>query len=85
MQGLPALSVRGLGKRFGDRAAFENVSFEIGYGEVFGFLGPNGAWKATTVRTLGTSSPRPPARPRSPESHYTGEWGRDPPPDRDHA
>ena len=34
--------------------AFENVSFEIGYGEVFGFLGPNGAGKTTTVRTLGT-------------------------------
>jgi ABC-2 type transport system ATP-binding protein len=36
------------------RAAFEGVSFEIGYGEVFGFLGPNGAGKPTTVRTLGT-------------------------------
>jgi len=54
MQRFPALSVCGLGKRFGDRAAFENVSFEIGYGEVFGFLGPNGAGKTTTVRTLGT-------------------------------
>jgi ABC-2 type transport system ATP-binding protein len=49
-----ALSVRGLGKRFGDRVAFEGVSFEIGHGEVFGFLGPNGAGKTTTVRTLGT-------------------------------
>jgi ABC-2 type transport system ATP-binding protein len=50
----PALSARGLGKRFGDRVAFEGVSFEIGRGEVFGFLGPNGAGKTTTVRTLGT-------------------------------
>jgi ABC-2 type transport system ATP-binding protein len=50
----PAISVHGLSKRFGDRIAFENVSFEIGYGEVFGFLGPNGAGKTTTVRTLGT-------------------------------
>jgi ABC-2 type transport system ATP-binding protein len=49
-----ALSVHGLGKRFGDRIAFEDVSFEIGHGEVFGFLGPNGAGKTTTVRTLGT-------------------------------
>ncbi|HUO71675.1 MAG TPA: ABC transporter ATP-binding protein [Solirubrobacteraceae bacterium] len=49
-----ALSVEGLGKRFGDRVAFEDVSFEIAYGEVFGFLGPNGAGKTTTVRTLGT-------------------------------
>ena len=49
-----ALRVEGLAKRFGDRVAFEDVSFEIGYGEVFGFLGPNGAGKTTTVRTLGT-------------------------------
>ncbi|MFI5691538.1 ABC transporter ATP-binding protein [Kribbella sp. NPDC051586] len=50
----PALSADRLSKRFGDRVAFEDVSFEIGYGEVFGFLGPNGAGKTTTVRTLGT-------------------------------
>jgi ABC-2 type transport system ATP-binding protein len=49
-----ALSVQRLGKRFGDRVAFEDLSFEIGYGEIFGFLGPNGAGKTTTVRTLGT-------------------------------
>jgi ABC-2 type transport system ATP-binding protein len=49
-----ALSVEGLSKRFGERIAFEDVSFEIAYGEVFGFLGPNGAGKTTTVRTLGT-------------------------------
>ena len=34
--------------------AFEDVCFEVAYGEVFGFLGPNGAGKSTTVRTLGT-------------------------------
>jgi ABC-2 type transport system ATP-binding protein len=49
-----ALEVHGLGKRFGERVAFADVSFELGYGEVFGFLGPNGAGKTTTVRTLGT-------------------------------
>ena len=53
-QGALALSVHNLSKRFGDRVAFQDVSFEIGYGEVFGFLGPNGAGKTTTVRTLGT-------------------------------
>jgi ABC-2 type transport system ATP-binding protein len=53
-EGATALSVRGLGKRFGDRVAFDNVSFDIGSGEVFGFLGPNGAGKTTTVRTLST-------------------------------
>jgi ABC-2 type transport system ATP-binding protein len=50
----PALSVRDLSKKFGERTAFQDVSFEIGYGEVFGFLGPNGAGKTTAVRTLGT-------------------------------
>ena len=50
----PALSVHGLSRHFGDRVAFEDVSFEIGHGEVFGFLGPNGAGKTTMVRTLGT-------------------------------
>jgi ABC-2 type transport system ATP-binding protein len=49
-----ALSVDHLSKRFGDRTAFDNVSFAVGHGEVFGFLGPNGAGKTTTVRTLGT-------------------------------
>jgi ABC-2 type transport system ATP-binding protein len=50
----PALSADRLTKRFGERVAFQDVSFEIGHGEVFGFLGPNGAGKTTTVRTLGT-------------------------------
>src|ERR1700683_4242575 len=49
-----ALTVQHLSKCFGERVAFEDVSFEVGYGEVFGFLGPNGAGKTTTVRTLGT-------------------------------
>ncbi|HEX6675512.1 MAG TPA: ABC transporter ATP-binding protein [Actinomycetes bacterium] len=49
-----AIEVRHLTKDFDDRVAFQDVSFEIGYGEVFGFLGPNGAGKTTTVRTLGT-------------------------------
>jgi ABC-2 type transport system ATP-binding protein len=52
--GGPALSVDHLTKRFGDRPAFEDVTFEVGRGEVFGFLGPNGAGKTTIVRTLGT-------------------------------
>jgi ABC-2 type transport system ATP-binding protein len=48
------LVVENLTKRFGSRTAFSDVSFDVGYGEVFGFLGPNGAGKTTTVRTLGT-------------------------------
>jgi ABC-2 type transport system ATP-binding protein len=50
----PALKVDHLSKHFGDRVAFDDVSFTVGVGEVFGFLGPNGAGKTTTVRTLGT-------------------------------
>ena len=41
-----------LTKRFGDFAAVENLSLEVGAGEVFGILGPNGAGKTTTVRML---------------------------------
>jgi ABC-2 type transport system ATP-binding protein len=52
--GPAALAVHQLTKRFGRRTAFSEVSFEVAYGEVFGFLGPNGAGKTTTVRTLGT-------------------------------
>jgi ABC-type Na+ transport system ATPase subunit NatA len=47
--------VRSLGKRFGDRVAFQDVSFEIDYGEVFGFLGPNVAGKTIN----GSAEPRP--------------------------
>ncbi len=53
-KGESALVVEHLTKRLGDSVAFDDVSFEVGYGEVFGFLGPNGAGKTTTVRTLGT-------------------------------
>lgn len=48
------LSVRGLTKRFGERVAYQDVTFEVGRGEIFGFLGPNGAGKTSTVRTLAT-------------------------------
>ena len=53
-QDVLALSAHGLSKRFGNRVAFQDLTFEIRAGEVFGFLGPNGAGKTTTVRTLGT-------------------------------
>jgi ABC-type glutathione transport system ATPase component len=52
--GHPAVLVERLSKRFGRRTAFEDVTFRVGTGAVFGFLGPNGAGKTTTVRTLGT-------------------------------
>jgi ABC-type glutathione transport system ATPase component len=45
----PALVVQHLTKRLGARVAYDDVCFEVGYGEVFGFLGPNGAGKTTVL------------------------------------
>ncbi len=50
----PAISVRGLVKRFGDVEAVRGVEFDVATGEVFGFLGPNGAGKTTTINMLCT-------------------------------
>ena len=50
--GSPAISVRGLTKRFGDVTAVEDLSFEVKPGRVTGFLGPNGAGKSTTLRMI---------------------------------
>ncbi len=46
------VSVRNLTRRFGDFVAVDNVSFDVGKGEIFGFLGPNGSGKSTTIRML---------------------------------
>jgi ABC-2 type transport system ATP-binding protein len=50
----PAVDCRGLGYRFGEVAALDDVTFTITPGEVFGLLGPNGAGKTTTIRILTT-------------------------------
>jgi ABC-2 type transport system ATP-binding protein len=50
----PAVDCRGLGYRFGEVAALDDVSFTITPGEVFGLLGPNGAGKTTAIRILTT-------------------------------
>ena len=46
------LSARHLTRRFGDRVAVDDVSFELVPGEIFALLGPNGAGKTTTLRML---------------------------------
>ena len=50
--GVPAIAVEGLAKRYGDFEAVHGLSFEVSAGEVVGFLGPNGAGKTTTMRML---------------------------------
>jgi len=46
------LAVLHLTRRFGDRVAVDDVSFELAPGEIFALLGPNGAGKTTTLRML---------------------------------
>jgi len=47
-----AIEAEGLTQRFGDFTAVDNVSFSIGRGEIFGFLGSNGCGKTTTMKML---------------------------------
>ncbi|MGD9754521.1 MAG: ATP-binding cassette domain-containing protein [Acidimicrobiia bacterium] len=47
-----AIRTEGLTKRFGEQVAVDRVSLEVPEGAVFGFLGPNGSGKTTTVRLL---------------------------------
>jgi ABC-type branched-subunit amino acid transport system ATPase component/ABC-type branched-subunit amino acid transport system permease subunit len=50
--GAPLLTVRALRKQFGGLVAVDDVSFEIGRGEIVGLIGPNGAGKSTTFNLL---------------------------------
>ncbi len=53
-----AIETRGLTKRFGAHAAVKNIDLAVPHGSVFGFLGPNGSGKTTTIRMLlGLASP----------------------------
>jgi ABC-2 type transport system ATP-binding protein len=47
-----AIEVRDLTRRFGPFLAVDRVSFDVATGEIFGFLGSNGAGKSTTIRML---------------------------------
>lgn len=46
-----ALEIEGLTKRFGNKTVVHDITFSVEQGEVFGFLGPNGSGKTTTIRT----------------------------------
>lgn len=48
----PAIDVRNLTRRFGGFVAVNDLSFSVKPGEIFGFLGANGAGKSTTIRML---------------------------------
>ena len=47
-----AIDVRGLSRKFGTFLAVDNLSFSVKQGEIFGFLGANGAGKSTTIRMM---------------------------------
>ena len=47
-----AIEVRHLSRRFGSFVAVDDLSFDVRQGEIFGFLGSNGAGKSTTIRML---------------------------------
>ena len=50
--GATAIDARELTRRFGEFVAVDRVSFTVARGEIFGFLGANGAGKSTTIRML---------------------------------
>jgi ABC-type multidrug transport system ATPase subunit len=48
----PAIVLNGLTKVYGDRAVVDHVSFSVATGSIFGYLGPNGSGKTTTIKML---------------------------------
>ena len=46
------LEVQGLTKRFGKQIAVDGLSFAVGRGDIYGFLGRNGSGKSTTIRMI---------------------------------
>jgi ABC-2 type transport system ATP-binding protein len=52
MNGGLAIDVRGLSKSFGGRRVVDDVAIQVPRGQIYGFLGPNGSGKTTTIRLL---------------------------------
>jgi ABC-2 type transport system ATP-binding protein len=52
VQSTPLVAMAHLSKRYGDKAAVDDVTLEVRGGEILGFLGPNGAGKTTTIKML---------------------------------
>ncbi len=50
--GATSIDVRGLNKTFGDKRVVNDLSMSVRQGEIFGFLGPNGSGKTTTIRMM---------------------------------
>ena len=46
------LSIKNLNKSFGSKHIIKNASFDVYAGEIFGFLGPNGSGKTTTIKMI---------------------------------
>ena len=46
------LTVDRISKEFNDRTVLSDVSFDMGEGEIVGFLGPNGSGKTTTIKII---------------------------------
>ncbi|MFD2027123.1 ABC transporter ATP-binding protein [Promicromonospora aerolata] len=67
---MSAVEVRGVTRRFGDVVALDDVSVEVGHGELVGMLGPNGAGKSTLLSLVSGQ--------RRPDSGAVRLGGRDP-------
>jgi ABC-type Na+ transport system ATPase subunit NatA len=76
---------RGLTKQFGPLRAVDGIDFDVARGEAFGFLGPNGTGKSSTMRMVGASRRQAVAccgcwaetrRPTAPRSGRGSAWCR---------
>ena len=53
------IEVSNLTKAYGELHAISHLTLELDEGDLFGYIGPNGSGKTTTMKILATPSPRP--------------------------